>query len=785
MTERFGKTDGHLRLNGRGRVEDERLLTGRGRYTDDLRPKGAAHAYVLRSPHAHAVIASLDVSDAKAMPGVLAVLTGADVLADGLGAIPCVSLPRDIHGQVQKIIEPPHLALATDRVRFTGDAVALVVAESLAEAKDAAEQIMVDYDALPSVTDTAQAADADAPQIWPQAPGNRSFSYELGDAGAVAAAMARAAHVTKQRIVISRVAANPMEPRNAIGAYDAATERYTLHTGHQTPHQMRSVLAKFIFRIPEDRIRVISPDVGGGFGLKGGLFREQILVLWAAKRLGRPVAWQADRSESLLADDHGRDNVVDVELGLDANGKFLGLRVHSLASLGAYVALRGAHPPTNNLGSLSGVYVLPAIHARADGLFSNTAPTSSYRGAGRPEATYMLERIIDIAADEMGIDRLDIRRRNVIPAAAMPYKTGLLFTYDTGDFDRNMTMAAEAADWRGFAARRKAAKAAGKLRGMGVANCIEQAGGPYGAPWEEYADLRFGADGEITVLVGTMSNGQGHETIFADMVSDKLGVPRESVRVVQGDTDKVKMGRGSFGSRSMMTAGSALSLASDAVVAKATRVAAHELGVAADEVSFSDGLFSARGTNRVLRFGEVAQAATRPGLPAELAGGLDAGAIFKPPEPSYPNGCHICEIEIDPDTGEVNILRYVVADDVGVVLNHDMVVGQVCGGVAQGIGQALMEEVSYDRYSGQLLTGSFMDYAMPRAANMPYMEVLTNSVPSTSNTLGVKGAGEAGVIGSIPAVIGAVADALRPYGLNHIDMPATPEKIWRAINGLR
>ncbi len=774
MSQRFGDSGA-----GRGRLEDLRLLTGQGRFTDDLRPAGAAVAYVLRSPHAHAEIVAIDLAAAKVLPGVLAVLTGADVLADGLGAIPCVSRPRSADGQVQDIIEPPHLALATDRVRFVGDAVALIVAESLAQAKDAAELIQVDYQPLSSVTDTAAAADVAAPQLWPQAPGNRSFIYEIGDPVAAEAAMAKAAHITRQRLVVSRVSANPMEPRNAIGAYDAASDRYTLTTGHQTPHQMRSVLAKFIFNVPEEQMRVISPDVGGGFGLKGGLFREQILVLWAAKRLNRAVAWQADRSESLLADDHARDNVVDVELGLDADGKFVALRVHSLAALGAYVALRGAHPPTNNLGSLSGVYVLPAIYAKAEGLFTNTAPTSSYRGAGRPEATYMLERIIDIAASEMGIDRLEIRRRNAIPASAMPYKTGFLFTYDSGEFESGMTLAADAADWSGFPARREQGKARGKLRGIGIANCIEQAGGPYGAPWEEYADLCFKPDGSIDILVGTMSNGQGHETVFADMLAAKFGIARERLRVVQGDTDRVKMGRGSFGSRSMMTAGSAVTMAGDAVLAKASRIAAHKLGVAAADVGFAEGRFTARATNRSLSFDEAMTAANDAGLPADLAGGLDGGAVYRPPEPTYPNGCHVCEIEIDRETGDVEILNYVVADDVGTVLNHAMVVGQVVGGVAQGVGQALMEQVSYDAESGQLLTGSFTDYAMPRAGNVPRLQVLNNIVPSTTNLLGVKGAGEAGVIGAIPAVIGAVADAL---GIRHIDMPATPEKIWKLIS---
>ena len=461
-----------------GRLEDRRFLTGRGRYVADLHPQHAAHAFILRAPHAHARIGAIDTAAASAMPGVLAILTGADVLADGLGPIPCVSRPRRADGSLQAIIEPPYHALAVDRVRFAGDAVALVVAETAVQARDAAERITIDYQSLPAVVDAAAAAAPGAPLLWQEAPANRSFVYEIGDAAAVERAFRSADHVARLALRISRVSANPIEPRGSIGEFDAATGRYTLHTGHQTPHQLRTVIAKHIFNVPETRVRVVCPDVGGGFGLKGGLFREDILVLWAARRLDRPVVWTCDRSEAFLSDDQARDNVVTAELALDATGRFLGLRVESIANLGAYVALRGAHSPTNNLGSLSGVYTTPAIHARAIGVFTNTAPTSSYRGAGRPEATYVLERVIDVAADQLGIDRLEIRRRNLIPAAAMPYRTSLLFTYDSGDFARNMAQAAALAGWSDFEERRTAAAANGKLRGIGIANSIEQAGGP-------------------------------------------------------------------------------------------------------------------------------------------------------------------------------------------------------------------------------------------------------------------------------------------------------------------
>jgi carbon-monoxide dehydrogenase large subunit len=777
MSSRFGSGQGG------GRLEDRRLVTGRGRFVADLRPDRTAHAVVLRSPHAHATIAAIDRDDAASMPGVLAILTGADVLADGLGPIPCVSRPRTAEGKLQAIVEPPYRALVVERVRYVGDAVAVVIAETVAQAKDAAERIVVDYRPLPAVTDTAAAAQEGAPALWPEATGNRSFVYQIGDAGAVAAAMGRAHHVTRIDLHINRVSANPIEPRTSIGEFDLGAGRYILRTGHQTPHQLRSVLAKNIFGVPETQVRVVCDDVGGGFGLKGGLFREDILVLWAARRLGRVVTWTCDRSEAFLSDDHARDNVVTAELALDADGAFLGLRVESIANLGAYVALRGAHSPTNNLGSLSGVYTLPAVFARATGVFSNTAPTSSYRGAGRPEATYILERVIDVAADELGIDRLELRRRNLIPSSAMPYRTSLLFTYDSGDFERNMTEASTLADWAGFEARRARAKAAGRLRGIGIANSIEQAGGPYGAPWEERADIRFDPAGGITVMVGTMSNGQGHETVFPRLVSERLGVPVDTIRFVQGDTDVVPFGRGTFGSRSMMAAGSALDDACRKVIVKARRIAAHLLEAGETDLEFADGRFVIAGTDRSIGFGEVVRASfSVHRLPPDHDGALDQASIYAPREPTYPNACHIAEVEVDPDTGHIDILSYVVVDDVGHVLDHALVEGQVCGGVAQGVGQAMLEDLLYDRDGGQLITGSFMDYAMPRAASVPALTFRSNEVPSPSNPLGVKGAGEAGVIGAIPTIISAVVDALRPLGIRHVDMPVTPERVWRAIH---
>ncbi len=781
MADRFGHA------SRRHRREDGRLLRGLGRFTGDLVPPGTAQLVVLRSPHAHARLLSIDTDAARAMPGVLAIVTGAELEAAGLGTIPCVSRPRDAAGRPRDILEPPHRILATDRVRFVGDAVAAAVATSRNAALDAAEAVGVTYEPLDPVTDTALAGAPGAPQLWPGMPENCSFTFEVGDAAAARQAMANADHVTRLRLVNQRVHASPLEPRVAIGSWDEGAQRWHLTAPLQTPHQVRSVLAGAVLKVPERQLRVTSPpDVGGGFGLKGGLFREYALVLWLVRHLGRPVAWIGDRTESFIADDHARDNVTEAALALDADGRFLALTVETDAAIGAMVALRGAHSMTNNLGSLAGVYRTPVIHARVRGLFSNTAPTAPYRGAGRPEATYVVERLIDAAAAETGIDRAELRRRNLIPRDALPFRTGLLFTYDSGDFARGMTLAEQAADTAGFPARRAAAAARGRLRGLGIINAIEQAGGPLGAPAEERADIRFEPDGGILLALGTAAAGQGHETVFARLLAERLGVAEESIRVVQGDTDLVPFGRGTYGSRSVAAAGSALVLAAGKVIAKGRRIAAHLLEAAEADLAFRDGGFVVEGTDRRIAFAEVLRAAFAPSrLPPGLEPGLDQAAIFAAAAPTYPNGCHVCEVEIEPETGEIAIERYLVADDVGTVIDHAMLEGQVQGGVAQGIGQALMEQVLHDPVSGQVLTASFMDYALPRAADIPPVTVLDNPQPTPVNPLGAKGGGEAGTIGAPPAVICAILDALAPLGVTQIDMPATPERIWRAIRQAR
>lgn len=772
--DRFGG-HGHT-----GRVEDERLVSGRGCYVDDIQLAGMVHMAVVRSPYGHANIETIDFADALAMPGVHAVLTGADLDADGIGTIPCVSRPRRADFSTQSIIEPPHRALALGRVRMVGEAVAIVIADSAALAKDAAEAVLVEYEPLPAVTDLRAAVAKDAPLLWQEAPGNVSFVYEIGDAKGVEAAMQGAAHIARLTIDINRVSANPLEPRVAIGDYDRRSGRYTLHVGQQTPHQIRHVLATRILHVPEHRVRVIAPDVGGGFGLKAGMFAEDILVLWASKRVGRPVKWLCERSEAFISDDHARENHVEAALALSADGDFLGLSYRALANLGSCVALRGAHPPVNNLGSLSGPYTTPAIHAEVKGVFTNTRATASYRGAGRPEATYVLERLIDAAARETGIDPFELRRRNLIPAEAMPYRTNLLFEYDSGDFERNMASAAEMIDLSGFEARREASRNRGLLRGIGIANAIEQAGGPAGSPWEERVEIRFDLSGGARVFVGTMSNGQGHETIYQRLVSQRLGLAPERITVLQGDTDVSAFGRGSFGSRSMMSGGGALDQACAKVIDKGRKIAAFLLQAAEDDILFADGRFSVPGGGS-LGLDDVMKAGfSVASLPREIEGGLDAIAVFAPPAPTYPNACHICELEIDPDTGAIRIERYVVVDDVGNVLDHQMVEGQVQGGLAQGLGQALLENVLYDE-NGQILTASFMDYAMPRASEVPDCELLAQGTPTTNNPLGVKGAGEAGTIGALPCIMNAIVDALAPLGVRHIDMPATPERVWRAI----
>ncbi len=762
------------------RVEDKRLLTGGGRYTDDINLPNQAWAQVLRSPHANARIAAIDTEAARAAPGVVAVLTGADVAADGLGHLPCLVpllLPLKRTGGAPMYV-PPRPLLVADQARFVGDYVALVVAESREAARDAAELVAVDYEPLPAVVETGKAGAPGAPSIWPEAPDNVSFVFAGGDRAAVDAAFAKADHVSTAELPVTRIAMNPMEPRAALGHYDPFTERYTLYSGAQNPHDIRRFLAQSVLKILETRLRVVSPDMGGAFGMRSNTFPEMGLVLWASRRTGRPVKWTADRSESFLADDHGRDLLMEVELALDGDGTFLALRYRGTAGLGAYLSIFGPFPAFGNLGSLAGVYRTPAISVEVRGVLTNTPPIGPYRGAGRPEAALALERVVDQAARELGVDPVELRRRNMIPPEALPFQTGLSFKYDSGAFEETMDMTLEAADHAGFAARRAQSEARGMLRGLGLAMAIEQSAGLF----DDGAEIRFDPSGGATVFIGTHNHGQGHETVFKQLLADKLGLEFEQVRYVDGDTDLVPYGRGTFGSRTSGIGGAALTKAADIIIDKGRKIAAHKLEAAEEDIGFADGAFTIAGTDRSMSLAEVAATAFAPAqLPPGMEPGLKAYAGVVPPAPTFPNGCHVAEVEIDPDTGVLRIDRYTVVDDVGVVMNPMLLEGQIHGGIVQGLGQILFEEVVFDADSGQLLTGSFMDYTMPRADDVPNFEVGTNPVPTTTNPLGIKGAGEAGTVGAMPCLMNAIADALAPLGVTRLDMPATPERIWRAI----
>jgi len=763
------------------RVEDRRLLTGKGNYTDDRAVPGAAHMAILRSPHAAAAITAINTAEAAAMPGVIEILTAAELNADGIGGL-AVSVKRK-QRDGSPMVEPPYPLLADGEVHLVGQAVAAVIAETRAQAMDAAEAIDVTYEARPVITETGHARDAGAAQVWKQVPDNESFLFELGDREKTDAAFAAAPHVVSLDFVISRVATNTMEPRAAIGFFDPLEERYTLYAGVQSPHRLRSDLCANVLKVPEGKLRVISPDMGGGFGMRGSPFAEHGLVLWAAKRTGRPVRWTAVRSEALASDYHARDNVSRTELALDENGRFLAFRIRTDASMGGFLANSGPHSPTNNLGGLAGTYTTPHIHAEVHGVYTHTSPTATYRGAGRPEASYAIERTIDVAARELGIDPVELRRRNLIPPEALPYDTGFVFTYDSGDFEKCLDRAVEAADYAGFEARRAEAATQGKLRGIGIASVIEIAGGPLPLPNEESASIRFDADGGASVLMGTHSHGQGHETAFRQIASEKLGIPFDSIRVLYGDTELVHHGKGTFGSRSISVGGAALLRASEKIIDRARKIAAHLMEAAEADITFDNGTFTVSGTDRTITLPEVAKASYQAArMPRELEMGLNESAIILPPGPTYPNGCHVAEVEIDRDTGVVEIISYTVVDDVGVALNPMMVKGQVHGGVVQGAGQALLEQIVYDPESGQLLTGSFMDYAMPRADNFPSFNVIEHNVPSKNNPMGLKGAGEAGTVGALPAVMNAVCDALYAVGVRHIDMPATPPRVWAAIH---
>ncbi|MEE2968907.1 MAG: xanthine dehydrogenase family protein molybdopterin-binding subunit [Pseudomonadota bacterium] len=758
------------------RREDPRLLMGRGRYIADINLPGQAHGVVVRSPHAHALIRKLDTKDALAAPGVLCVLTGADCVADGLGLLPCDQTHFSRDGS--DMYRPPRPILVSDRVRLVGDYVAFVVAETLAQARDAAELVAVDYEILPAVSAADIAAEDGAPLLWDDCPGNECLFHENGDKAAGDAAMARADLVVERRFQISRVTAAPIGPRGCIGDYDRSDDRYTLHTAVQQAHMLRNQLARTVFGEPETRFRVIAPDIGGSFGLYSNVYPENALVLWASRRCGRPVKWMADRTECMMSDDSARDNVSQASLAVNADGKFLAIRCSTHANLGAYLSLRGPLPPIVNLGSLAGTYATPAIHVRVMGMFTNTNCTSPYRGAGRPEASTVLEQLIDEAARKLGIDPADIRRRNTIPADAMPYKTALTFTYDCGEFERNLNDALHNIDYKGFEARRAEAKSRGRLRGLGMSNTVHRASGIE----LEAAQVRFDASGTATLMVGSVHHGQGHDTTFTQILCDRLGLTPDDVRYVSGDTDMVTFGRGSFASRSAALGGSAVALAGEKIIEKGRIIAAHLMEAAEDDVVFDDGRFTVSGTDRGVDLVDVAHAAYQPKLLGRgIEPGLDELAMFVPSALNFPNGCHIAEIEIDPDTGALEIIRYVVVDDFGTILNPLLLEGQIHGGLAQGIGQALMEDVAFDPDSGQLVAGSFLDYCMPRADDLVSFDSTFHEVPTPTNPIGAKGAGEAGAVGALPTMMNAIVDALSPLGVEHVQMPATPERIWRTI----
>jgi carbon-monoxide dehydrogenase large subunit len=760
------------------RVEDRRFITGRGNYLDDISVSRQAQAFMLRSPHAHARIRAIDSSAALSAPGVVAVFTGDDLARDGIGTIPCLSAVTNRDGSPSVL--PPHPAIARDRVRHVGDTVAMVVAESASAARDAAELIAVDYEPLPAAVDTAHALDPGQPQVWDDAPGNLCFDWEVGDRAAVEGAMVRARHRISLELVNNRIVVNSMEPRGAIGEHNPGEDSYTLWSSTQGSHFLRNLLADSVFKTPENRIRVVTRDVGGGFGMKLFLYPEHILVLWAAKKVGRPVKWVPERADAFMTDTQGRDNVTRLVLALDEALRFLALDVELLANMGAYLSNFAPEIPTASGAVMhSGVYAIPAIHVGVKGVFTNTTPVDAYRGAGRPEAAYAIERLIDYAARHVGVPPEELRRRNFIKPDAMPYQTPLGLNYDSGEFVRNMDQALTAADLAGFPSRRAEARARGRYRGLGYAVYIEQSG----FPPDEFAELRFDPSGTLTILMGTQSSGQGHQTAYTQLAAERLGVVPEKIRVLQGDTAVISFGRGTGGSRSIPVGGASLAQAADKLIAKGRRIAAHLFEAAEADVEFADGIFSVSGTDRRLGIEEVARAAFDPARQAPgVEPGFDESGHFAPPQPTFPNGCHVCEVEIEPDTGHIEILRYLVVDDFGRVINPLLLAGQVQGGVAQGVGQAMLERTVFDLETGQLLTGSFTDYCLARADDLPAIEFSYNVIPCRTNPLGVKGAGEAGAIGAPPALVNAVVDALAELGIEHLDMPLTPERLWRAIH---
>jgi carbon-monoxide dehydrogenase large subunit len=774
------------------RKEDARLLIGAGCYSDDVNLRRQAHAFVIRSVHAHAHIKSIDTARAKALKGVFAVLTGADLEADGLKPIPpdaSIVAPLEAQRRLPDVVlinrdgpmQPtPYHPLAVEKVRFVGQAVALVVAETLAIAKDAAELVAIDYDVLPPITDTAQAAEPDAPRIWDHLSSNLFLDAEVGDAAGTERAFADAAHIARLETWVQRVTGVPMEARTAVGNYDAQSGRYFLHAGSGGVVRQKHELADML-GVPFDKVHVVARDIGGNFGTKNSIFPEFPLVLWASRRVRRPVKWVCERSEAFVSDYQGRDLIAKIELALDRRGKFLAMRGSHLSNIGAFGA--SIVPLRKGVTIFSGVYRVPVAHYRAFAVLSNTPPTTPYRSAGRPEATFIMERLCDLAAVETGIDRIEIRRRNLIAPNELPYRTAFGTTYDNGEYEVAMDTALKLSEWDDFKKRRAESKRAGKLRGIGLANYIEcTMGNP-----REWSKVTVLPDREIEVAVGTLSSGQGHETSFAQCVSEWFGVPFESIRLVQGDTDVVPVGGGSHSGRSMRMAGFVMGKASDAVIARSRAVAAHMLGVSPDQVGFTQGRFHAQSTDRSYDVFEIARAAqTLNDLDDALRGPLAAECDHSFTDGGYPYGCAVCELEIDPATGTTEIVRYAAVDDVGRAINPMILHGQTHGAIAQGVGQALWEQCVVDAGSGQVMTGSFMDYAMPRSDILPTFKTALMEVPSPSNPLGVRAGGEGGTTPALAAVISAVVDALKDFGVTHMDMPATSEKIWRAIqNGKR
>ena len=771
------------------RKEDRRFITGAGRYVDDMVVPGMKHAAFVRSPHAHAEIKKIDVKKAKAMPGVIDVLVGRELKADGIGNLICGWMVHSKDGTPMKM--GAWSPMAVDRVRYVGDAVAIVVADTKGQARDAAEAVEVTYKELKAVTAAVDALKKGAPQLHPEAEGNLIYDWEIGDAKATDEALSKAAHITRMHIVNNRLVPNAMEPRAALGHYDRAEDHYTCWTTSQNPHVARLVMSAFYNVAPENKLRVIAPDVGGGFGSKIFIYPEEIVCLWASKKTNVPVKWVADRTESFLTDAHGRDHVSEVQMAFDKDNRMIGLKVDTIANFGAYMSLFSSSVPTYLYATLlSGQYNIPAIHANVRAVYTNTAPVDAYRGAGRPEATYLLERTVETAARELGVSPAELRRKNFI--TSFPHQTPVIMCYDAGDYAASLEAAMKAADYAGFEKRRAAAAKKGKLRGIGMSNYIEACGiapsaavGSLGAGvglWES-AEVRVNAVGTVEILTGSHSHGQGHETTFAQLVSDRFGLPIEQVSVVHGDTDKVQMGMGTYGSRSGAVGMSAIVKALDKVEKKAKKIAAHLMEADEGDIVIENGVAKVAGTDKNVPWFQVALAAyTAHNLPGGMEPGLKEGAFYDPSNFTFPAGCYICEVEIDPETGVTDIVQFVAADDFGNIINPMIVEGQVHGGIAQGVGQALLEGAYYDGASGQLVTASYMDYAMPRADDLPSFQVSTSNTPCPGNPLGIKGCGEAGAIGSPPAVINAITDAI---GTNDLTMPATPQKVWAAIRAAK